>query len=164
MNSDTIFRAAISTLLIEIFDGPPGSAAFVLNPGDQGLLNQLDSLSAATASTRPMPGHTTVAAHADHVEYGMSLLNRWIDGDPNPWATADWNLSWQRITVTDDQWHALRQRFRNTVKHWQEGFARRADWDEISAAGALASVAHTAYHLGAIRQILAAMNANTAPG
>jgi hypothetical protein len=30
-------------------------------------------------------------------------------------------------------------------------------WDDIAAAGALASAAHTANHLGAIRQILAAL-------
>ena len=36
--------------------------------------------------------------------------------------------------------------------------ATRATWDDLSAAGALASAAHTAYHLGAIRQILAALD------
>jgi hypothetical protein len=35
--------------------------------------------------------------------------------------------------------------------------ARRTSWDDLSAAGALSSAAHTAYHLGAIRQILATL-------
>lgn len=31
------------------------------------------------------------------------------------------------------------------------------DWEDITAAGSLSSAAHTAYHLGAIRQIFAAL-------
>src|SRR5688572_18467614 len=41
----------------------PGGEAFVLNPGDVGLVRQLESIDAAAASARPMPGRTTVAAH-----------------------------------------------------------------------------------------------------
>ena len=48
------------TLLVEILDGPPGAEAYLLNPGDPGLIRQLESLSAETASARPMPGKTTI--------------------------------------------------------------------------------------------------------
>lgn len=164
MNSDSVFRNALCKLLTELFDGPPGAEAYVLNPGDPGLLTQLDRLSAKTASTRTMPGKTTVAAHADHVRYGLTLLNHWIDGEANPWENADWNASWKRATVTADRWGLLRLDLRQAVRHWQDAVARRDEWDDVGASGALASAAHTAYHLGAIRQILAAMNANTAPG
>jgi hypothetical protein len=30
--SDTLFQRALSKLLVEIFDGPPGNEAFVLKP------------------------------------------------------------------------------------------------------------------------------------
>src|SRR5688500_17602846 len=96
--SDTIFRRALSKLLDEIFDGPPGNEAYVLNPGDPGLLRQLDTVGAQAASTRPMPGKTTIAAHVDHVHYGLSLLNRWAGGEANPWTGADWEASWRRTT------------------------------------------------------------------
>jgi len=163
MNAASPFHRALSKLLTEIFDGPPGKEAYLLNLCDPGLLHQLDSLSAATASTRPMPGKTTIAAHADHVHYGLSLLNRWAAGEANPWADADWNASWKRTTVTDAEWRSLCQRLREAAKTWQTAVVARTEWDEVTAAGALASAAHTAYHLGAIRQILAAMDANTAP-
>jgi len=163
MNADAYFHRAISKLLTEIFEGPPENEAYVLNPGDPGLLRQLDSLSAETASARPMPGKTTIAAHADHVHYGLSLLNRWAAGEANPWATADWNASWKRTAVTEAEWKALCQRLRDAATTWQTALIKRTEWDDLSAAGALASAAHTAYHLGAIRQILAAANANTAP-
>jgi hypothetical protein len=54
-------------------------------------------------------------------------------------------------------------RLRSAAHQWQQAVPQRAEWDEVSAAGALASAAHTAYHLGAIRQILAALEANKAP-
>jgi hypothetical protein len=156
-NSDTIFQRALSKMLTEIFDGPPGNEAYLLNPGDPGLLRQLESISARAASTRPMPGKTTIAAHIDHVHYGLALLNRWAAGEANPWADADWNASWQRSTVTDDQWRTLREGLRHEAETWRNVVNTRTDWDDVTAAGALSSAAHTAYHLGAIRQLLAAL-------
>jgi hypothetical protein len=155
-SSDAIFQRALSKLLTEIFDGPPGGEAYLLNPGDPGLLRQLDSIDAPTASTRPMPGKTTIAAHVDHVHYGFKLMNRWAAGEANPFADADWNASWQRTNVTADQWRTLRDSLREQAEAWRKHVATHTAWDEVSAAGALSSAAHTAYHLGAIRQILAA--------
>ena len=54
--SNTVFQRVLVTLLTEVFDGPPGAEAYVLNPGDPGLLRQLDSISAATASVKPIAG------------------------------------------------------------------------------------------------------------
>lgn len=156
--SDSHFRQALSKLLTEVFDGPPGNWAFLLNPDDPGLLRQLDTIDAVAASTRPMPGSTTIAAHVDHVCYGFTLMNRWAAGEPNPWADADWKASWRRTTVDAAQWQKLREDLRREVDNWQKVVATRTQWVEIAATGALASAAHTAYHLGAIRQILAAMN------
>lgn len=157
--SDGIFQRALSKLLTEIFDGPPGGEAYILNPGDPGLLRQLESVPAAVASRRPMPGKTTIAAHADHLCYGLTLLNRWAAGDPNAWADADFDASWQRTAVTDDQWRALRDHLRREAEAWRAHVRARPEWDDVAAAGALSSVAHTAYHVGAIRQILAAADA-----
>ena len=158
--TDAIFQRALIKLLIEIFDGPPGNEGYLLNPGDHGLLRQLEAISAQAASARPMPGQTTIAAHVDHVHYGFTLLNRWAAGEPNPWADADWTVSWQRKSATDQEWRSLLGSLRQQAEMWREAIAKRTVWDDVSAAGALASAAHTAYHLGAIRQILAAMGAH----
>jgi len=154
--SDTIFHRALCSLLIEIFEGPPGNEAYLLNPGDPGLLRQLESIDASAASARPTPGRTTIAAHVDHVHYGLILLNRWAAGEENPWAGADWNLSWQHTTVTPEQWRTLRDSLRREAEIWRNFVNTRTAWDDLGAAGALSSAAHTAYHLGSIRQILAA--------
>lgn len=159
MNSvESVFHGAISKLLIEIFEGPPGDEAYVLNPGDPGLLRQLEFLSAATASMRPSPAKPPIAAHVDHIHYGLTLLNRWIAGEENPWANSDWNASWRITAVTEEEWRTLLINLRKSVLSWREAATGRKEWDDVTAAGAISSIAHTAYHLGAIRQILAIEN------
>jgi len=153
----SVFQLALSKMLTEIFDGPPGREAYLLNPGDPGLLRQLDSIDASTASSRPKHGRTTIAAHIDHVHFGLAILNRWAAGETNPWAGADPNASWQRATITDDEWRTLRDALRREAEEWRKGVAARTIWDDMVAAVALSTAAHTAYHVGAIRQILAAL-------
>jgi hypothetical protein len=154
---DSIFQRALSNMLTEIFDGPPGQEAYVLNPSDPGLLRQLDTIDAKTASTPPTPGQKSIAAHVDHVQFGLTILNRWAAGEANPWADADFNASWQRPSVSADDWRTLRNGLRGEADKWRTTVDARTSWDDMSAAAALSTVAHTAYHLGAIRQILAAL-------
>jgi len=66
-------------------------------------------------------------------------------------------VSWRRGTVDENRWRELRENLRRQVETWRKHVAGRAGWDDVAAAGALSSAAHTAYHLGAIRQILAAL-------
>ena len=161
MNStDSIFHDAIAKLLVEVFEGPPADEAYILNPGDPGLLRQLETISAATASKSSAPGRPPIAAHVDHVNYGLYLINRWLAGEENPWATADWKASWKITSVTDEQWKTLMDTLRKASASWREGFVKRGAWEPVDAAGAISIVAHTAYHLGAIRQILAMASAN----
>jgi len=155
-DTQSTFHRALQTLLTELADGPPGEMCFVLNPGDQGLLRELESIDAAAASARPMPGTTTVAAHVDHVLYGLTLMNRWAGGEENPFATADWSASWKRGHVDEHQWRDLVSRLRAALDQWKRNIAARTEWADVDAAGSMASVVHLGYHLGAIRQILAA--------
>jgi hypothetical protein len=156
---DSIFQRALSNMLTEIFDGPPGQDAYVLNPGDAGLLRQLETIDARTASTRPTPGRASIAAHVNHLQFGLALLNRWAAGEENPWAGADFNASWQRNEVSEDQWRTLRDTLRRDAESWRASIATRASWDDLAAAAALSTAAHTAYHLGAIRQVIQEVSA-----
>jgi hypothetical protein len=85
------------------------------------------------------------------------MLNRWATGDPNPWAGTDPNASWSRPTVSEEQWQALRDAFRKETKAWREVVATRTNWDGTAATIAISTAVHTAYHIGAIRQILAGL-------
>ncbi len=160
--ANNVFPEALATILREIFDGTLKRSGFLLNSGDPGLLAQLEQLDPAVVSTRPMPGRTTVVQHVAHVLYGLELLNRWMAGEENPWASADWEAAWKLGTVDESQWKDLLAKLREEAKQWQLAIsAKTGDWDQMSACGAIASAAHTAYHMGAIRQILAAANAYT---
>lgn len=149
-----VLHRALLKLLTEIFDGPKADEAYILNPGDIGLLRQLESVTAGQASTPSVPGGSTIAAHTDHVLYGITLLNRHANGEANPWQDADWNASWKRTVVSEAQWRALRDTLKTESAAWQKAAAAAAAADEVDAAGLLSSLGHTAYHLGAIRQII----------
>jgi len=95
-----------------------------------------------------------VAAHVDHVRYGLSLLNRWARGE-DPWHDADFSASWTRLSVTDDEWAALRAALRREAAAWAAAIEERTSWDRDSMTEAMGSVVHLAYHLGAIRQLAA---------
>ena len=92
----------LPTLLSELVHGSPRPdvGTYMLNRGDGGLLESLEALSAAGASANSNGGGS-IAAHVDHVRYGLALLNRWAAGEPAPWKGADWTASWRRPTVTD---------------------------------------------------------------
>jgi hypothetical protein len=143
---------AIATVLNEIINGSDPKTGWLLNPGDAGLLRSLDAVSAEQASATPAGGGAPIAAHADHLRYGLGLLNRWSRGE-NPFADADWAASWRRGPVSDAQWATLRRELRQAADEWQQQFAGLLDADPDGWTGAVASAAHIAYHLGAIRQI-----------
>jgi DinB superfamily len=145
---------ALSTVLGELIAGAGPEPAWVLNPHDPGLLNSLQKLSAEEASAVPKGGGASIAAHVDHVLYGLRLMNRWVAGDENPWKDADWTASWQRTTVTDDEWRTLREQFGHEARLCRDALSRAStDLPTQALTGAIAILAHLAYHLGAIRQI-----------
>jgi hypothetical protein len=126
----------------------------MLNGGDAGLLRSLDTLSAAAASAVPTAGGASIAAHVDHIRYGLSLMNRWAKGEQNPWATADWTASWTRTTVNDAQWRALRDALAREVRAWLDALRTPRDYVlQIELNGVISSIVHLAYHFGAVRQI-----------
>jgi DinB superfamily len=144
---------SLDTLFRELIDGPDATAAWMLNAGDAGLLKSLDRLTASAASAAPAAGGASIAAHIDHVRYGLSLLNRWSEGERDPWSTADWTASWKRSVVNDQEWTALRKAFATEAHKWVETLRASRDFSEIELNGVISSVAHLAYHFGAIRQI-----------
>ena len=146
------FRTTLDVLLRELLDGTAPDAAWVLNPGDRGLLASLEHLSASEASAPPAGGGASIAAHVRHLTYGLELLNRWSRGD-DPWADADYAASWRAQSVTDDQWREVIDALEREAREWLTAMAAPRKIDEVAANGMTSSVVHFAYHLGAIRQI-----------
>jgi hypothetical protein len=146
-------QLSLEALFRELIDGPGPNAAWMLNGEDVGLLRSLDKLTARAASAAPMAGGASIAAHVDHVRYGLSLMNRWSQGDQDAWSTADWRVSWNRTAVNDQEWTALRQGLGAEARTWLETIRAPRDYAEMELNDVVASVAHLAYHFGAIRQI-----------
>jgi len=129
-----------------------GTSAFVLNSGDEGLLRSLDKLSAADASGS-VNGGATIAAHAQHLRYGLSLMNRWAAEGGDPFADATWDEAWKTSVVDATAWTEIRNGMRDETHHWLQVVHAKRDVAEVELTGMIASIAHLAYHLGAIRQI-----------
>jgi hypothetical protein len=159
-NPDLVHRA-LATVLSEILDGAAPDAGWLLNRRDPGLLRSLDTLTAEQASAVPPGGSSSIAAHVDHLRYGLGLLNRWARGE-SPFGDADWTASWRRRDVSAEEWESLRAQLRAEAGEWQDAFGALPQRGEEELTGVIASAAHLAYHLGAIRQIDRATRGPTA--
>ena len=144
---------SLTTLFAELVDGAPrGGGAFILNSGDAGLLRSIDKLSAAEAS-RSVNDGATIAAHAQHLRYGLSLMNRWAREGGNPFADAKWDEAWKTSRVNDGEWDEIRRGLRDEAHRWLEALGSPREVTAAELSGMMGSIAHLAYHLGAIRQI-----------
>jgi hypothetical protein len=151
-NKPEILRSAIAAIMGELINGSSDRGGWVLNPRDVGLLRSLDHISAEEASKVPFNGTSSIAAHIDHLRYGLSLLNQASVGE-NPFADADWSEAWNTIHVSDAEWVHLREDLAEEARKWEQNFETLVEVGELELTGVLASAAHLAYHLGAIRQI-----------
>ena len=145
----------LTTLFSELVNGPARDGAFVLNSGDAGLLRSLDKLSAQDAS-RSVEGGATIAAHAQHLRFGLSLMNRWAMEGGDPFSDAKWDEAWKTSRVADAEWAGIRQGLRGEVERWLRALGSPRQVTPLELNGLVGSIAHLAYHLGAIRQIAVA--------
>lgn len=152
MNTGAIGNT-LDTLYTEIMEGAPRKGdAYMLNAGDAGLLRSLDKLSASAAS-RTHGGGATIAAHVEHLRYGLALMNRWAAGEKNPWVDADWAAAWRTSTVNDEEWSRLRATLGDEARRWLAAVAEPREVNEMELNTIVGNIGHLAYHLGAIRQI-----------
>ena len=128
------------------------TGAFILNSGDVGLLRSLDKRSPAEAS-RSVNDGATIAAHAQHVRFGLSLMNRWAAEGGDPFADARWDEAWKTFEVDAPTWNAIRNDLRDEARRWLMALGVPRDVSGVEFTGMIASIAHLAYHVGAIRQI-----------
>ena len=148
LDTSKAFRRVFS----ELVDGTSPKGGYVLNTGDIGLLRSLEKISAEDAS-RAVNGGATIAAHTQHLRYGLSLMNEWAAKGGNPFANAKWDEAWQLSTVSETDWTEIRDGLRDEARRWMAVLKAPREVQDVELTGMMASVAHLAYHLGAIRQI-----------
>jgi len=137
---------SLKALFDELIDGAPKTGAYMLNRGDPGLLKSLDRLSAADASKIHGDG-SSIAAHVDHLTYGLSLMNRWAAG-ANPFKGANWAAAWERTTVSEAEWAERRNALRQEAANWSKALGTPRDVSDIELNGMIGSIGHLAYHIG----------------
>ena len=151
--STTDLAKEVLYLLTETFESPIKDGNAYLDKG-AGVFMTLNSVSAEDASRPAFPGATTLAAQTEHVRFYLVALEGFITGAHT---RVDWTQSWQLTTVTAAEWDALRSDLRKTYEHTLELIRSFERWNEDELGDALAMLTHSAYHLGAMRQLVRAL-------
>jgi hypothetical protein len=144
------FTKTLLELLDETFDNVHG---YYLDKNTS-LFETLASITADEASI-PVGGKcATLAAQVKHVAFYLNVIAK-SSRDPN-FPKADWGEVWRTVNrVTPEEWQSIQDELRtnyNQILNLIEITTVWSNEDEIG--GMLAVVAHTAYHLGEIRQAL----------
>lgn len=153
--SKAIIREALDMLLQEAYDGPPDHHRtwFVSTTPDSSLLGTTRHLTAEQAWLRPHGVAHSVAEHVAHLIVSIDVAMKYANGEK---PEVDWEQSWECGTADDGRWHTMQRTLREhhlrmrMMVHAGEPFEGKE-----ALAGFIASVAHAAYHLGAIRQLAA---------
>ena len=149
------FLKDILFVLRETFEGSPeGQGSAYLDRG-VGVFATLEKLSADDVSTE-ISG-TTIAAHTEHAKFYLDRICEFINGRTEK---VNWEQSWLIETVNDTEWNYLREGMRKSYEGVLRCFAEIEIWNEENIGDAVAIIAHTAYHLGALRQIMKSVKHN----
>lgn len=144
------FKRALYLLLDEAFDNVHG---FFLDRGTS-LFETLATISAEEASV-PVGGKcATLAAQVRHVAFYLDVLERSVR--TGQFERVDWGKIWRETSaVTAEEWDAFKSELRQNYDRLKQLINDTNEWpSEREIGGAMATVVHTAYHLGEIRQAL----------
>lgn len=150
MNAQMIAES-LTAVMNELVNGTAPSGGMLLNSGDRGILHALDTLTAKDASVI-VNGGSSIAAHVAHVTFYANVINRVVAGE-NPWETADWTASWKKPVVNAEEWENMKRDLADEHSKWLMVNAEPRDITTAELTYMVASIAHLAYHLGAIRQM-----------
>jgi len=144
------FKKELFDLLQETFEQVQG---IYLDRGTS-LFETLETISAEEASRPVSATCASIAAQVEHVRFYLGVL---LEGclQKKTLGKINWADSWQLKEVTPDEWEALKQALRETQQRVLTEMKNLDLWEGEDDIGAsLAILAHTAYHLGEIRQAL----------
>ena len=148
-----VIAGLLTRVVREAFEGPPGPwTYFTDTSAAAGVFGTISTLSAAAASHPAGPAGSTIAGHVHHLCSSLALTTRAIRGGP---AARDRSTSWNVTAVDGGQWIDLQAQLRREYHALLVTIETHAAWDEDTLGDAIGAIAHTAYHLGAMRQRLA---------
>jgi hypothetical protein len=139
-----VFTEVIHALLTEAYEG---SSQVWFSDRNTGLFSSLQAQTAEQASSNG------VAAHAEHLRWSLASVNAMMSGER---PSMDWAQSWIVRTVTDLEWQKILEALKLEYQTLQNNMPPNPDLsDKMFVTSGVALVAHAAYHLGAIRQMIA---------
>jgi len=142
------FRSGLRFVLDEAFEKVEG---VFLDPGDS-LFETLATISAEEASKPLGAGSGNIAAKVNHTRFYLDAATE--ANRTGEYKKLDWDSSWQVGEVDEAQWRELIDRLRTSYGEIKTFVDTFEDWNDRYIGGAFGIVAHTAYHLGEIRQAL----------
>jgi hypothetical protein len=144
------YLSNLKALFQETFKGTGGeSSQYIDGKGHGSLLETLDHTDSRLASMPLKTGGATIAAHTEHLRYYIRTLQRLVADEKG--VQPDWPGSWQTRAVTPGEWEVLKAAVRTEVAALIGDIDRIDTWDDDRIGGTLSILAHSAYHLGAIR-------------
>ncbi len=147
------FTGAVFALLDEAFGNVHG---FFLDKGTA-MFETLATISAEEASV-PVGGRcATLAAQVKHVAFYLDVLENAVR--TQQFERQDWGKIWRETSaVTPEEWESLQSSLRESYDRIKALIHDTPAWSsEQQIGGIIAVIAHTAYHLGEIRQALCAL-------
>jgi hypothetical protein len=142
------FVGSLAYLLRETFEGSPeGRMSAYLDHGT-GFFTTLGKVSAAQASQDV--SEMTIAAQTEHAKFYLDRLCEYLNGRTEP---VRWEDSWLIETVSETEWDSLREGVKKSYESALHCIAELDSWNEMQTGMAIGMIAHSAYHLGAIRQL-----------
>ena len=160
MIEPAILATSLTTLLAETFGVSDSPDGYMLESGRAGLMGTINALDASTASVALAPGEPAIAAQCGHILFLLSFFSAYEQGQT---PAADWEGSWARRVVDEPAWAALRGQLQSTYDAVVARFTPDSPWPEPRVGAAILLLAHCAYHVGQIRQLLTAINVLLAP-
>jgi len=145
----SLFTTSLRALLTETFENVQG----IYLDRATSLTETLAAISSERASRPLVAGGATIAGHVEHIRFYIRVLINYIDGVNAD--KIDWKQSWLCHTVSQTEWDSIRAGLSDDYRNLLTHLDSIENWDaERPLGGALAIVAHSAYHLGAIRQMI----------
>ena len=121
-----------------------------------GVWFAVKNLSAQEAAKSLGPGRPSVAAHLDHVRITLAYTRHVLEGGKDQEYKADWEGSWKIESPGEARWEEIKASFRREYEALRGFIEHKSSWPQPDLTVAIHNIAHTAYHAGAIRQMLKA--------
>lgn len=145
-----VMMELVTRMLKEAFEGAPGPWTYFTDTSrGTGILATINALSAAEASQVGGPGGSTIAAHVQHLIGSTRATALSLKGQH---VSLERGHGWTPTVVDERVWNALREALRSEYNALLVSVGMRMKWNEEMVGTAYGAIAHSAYHLGAIRQ------------